>query len=43
MQTADVAVLRARQAKANARKEFDKAFALYLKLGGTIDYQMQLP
>ncbi|HXR09018.1 MAG TPA: hypothetical protein VN765_16885 [Candidatus Acidoferrum sp.] len=43
LQTADEAVLRARQAKVNARKEFDKAFALYLKLGGTIDYRLQLP
>ena len=43
LQAADEAALRARQALANARKEFDKAFALYQKLGGTIDYRLQLP
>jgi hypothetical protein len=40
---ADQAVKRAHQALANARKDFDTAFAQYQKLGGTIDYQRQLP
>ena len=42
-QAVDEAARRAHLALANARKEFDKTFALYQKLGGTIDYRSQLP
>ena len=42
-QAVDEAAKRAHQAHANARKEFDKAFAQYQKLGGAIDYRRQLP
>jgi len=40
---ADQAVSRANQALANARKDFDAAFAQYQKLGGAVDYRQQLP
>lgn len=39
----DQAAKRAHQALDNARKAFDTAFAQYRKLGGTIDYSLQLP
>ncbi len=42
-QAVDEAAKRAHQALANARKEFETAFAHYQKLGGTIDYRRQLP
>jgi len=42
-QAVDEAAQRAHQALANARKEFDKVFAHYQKLGGAIDYRRQLP
>ncbi len=43
LQAVDDAAKRAQQALANARKEFDKVFAQYQKLGGAIDYWRQLP
>jgi hypothetical protein len=43
LQAAEQAVKRARQACANARKDFATAFARYKKLGGAIDYERQLP
>ncbi|MGA2542759.1 MAG: hypothetical protein ABSG78_14515 [Verrucomicrobiota bacterium] len=42
-QAVDEAANRAHQALADARKDFDKAFAHYQKLGGAIDYRRQLP
>jgi hypothetical protein len=43
LKAADQALNRAHQACANARKDFNLAFAHYKKLGGTIDYERQLP
>jgi len=43
LQAAEQVVKRARQAFDNARKDFETAFAQYKKLGGTIDYERQLP
>jgi hypothetical protein len=40
---ADGAASRAQQKLTDARKEFDKVFAQYQKLGGAIDYRRQLP
>jgi len=42
-QTVDEAAKRAHQGLADARKDFEKAFAHYQKLGGAIDYRLQLP
>jgi hypothetical protein len=43
LQAADEAERRAQQKLADARKEFEKVFAQYQKLGGAIDYRRQLP
>jgi hypothetical protein len=43
LQAADGAASRAQQKLTDARKEFDKVFAQYQKLGGAIDYRRQLP
>ena len=43
LQAADQAAKRAQLVLANARKDFDTAYAQYQKLGGAIDYRRQLP
>jgi hypothetical protein len=43
LQASDQAAKRAQLALANARKDFDTAYAQYQRLGGAIDYRRQLP
>jgi len=43
LEAAVQAVKRAQLLLANARKDFDTAYAQYQKLGGAIDYRAQLP